>query len=529
LAGGCKPDAGGFAPAKSLGQGDHNNFGPRLGFAWDVFGNGRTSLRGGFGVAYEGTLYNPLSNSRWNLPYYSFNQIGGAVELAGADIIYGPSVCDGPRFEGDANCHQVSSVAPTFTGDPTNPNMGPAGQAQAQGNLGGWDPTNPNLANLTGIVFPQGVRDPYVYNYYLSIQHEILPKTVMEMRYVGTAGHKLFRSEDINRQPGTLMPNGATTVDNFGRTLTGLGHRLNGNYGRLRVWENAVNSNYNSLQASVKRQMSHGLLFNVDYTYSHSIDEGSSWHNAATSANGAAAGDGFTQDQTLQGLDRGNSIYDIRHRLVLNYVWQLPGQNLKGIAGMVAGGWSLNGIWSFQTGAHWEPYISSGPRLRTISSGGKTTCTAGDIAADNCFNFGGDFNLDGGRNDRPDSNMPRFGDFNHGTWANGYDATSSDDANGRPVLSRPTCIGCVGNLGRNTFLGPGQWFADMTLSKVFKVTERVNVKFDANAFNVFNHTNFLLATAGGGANNRPFQQGNFGQAAGTLNAREMQFGLKVSF
>src|SRR5581483_9232280 len=67
----CGP--GGFAPSSSLGKGDHNNFGPRVGFAYDVFGNGKTAIRGGFGVAYEGTLYNPLSNSRWNLPYYSFN------------------------------------------------------------------------------------------------------------------------------------------------------------------------------------------------------------------------------------------------------------------------------------------------------------------------------------------------------------------------------------------------------------------------------------------------------------------------
>ena len=71
LAGVCGP--GGFTAAKSLGKGDHNNFGPRVGFAWDVFGDAKTSLRGGFGVSYEGTLYNPLSNSRWNLPYYSFN------------------------------------------------------------------------------------------------------------------------------------------------------------------------------------------------------------------------------------------------------------------------------------------------------------------------------------------------------------------------------------------------------------------------------------------------------------------------
>ena len=79
----------------------------------------------------------------------------------------------------------------------------------------------------------------------------------------------------------------------------------------------------------------------------------------------------------------------------------------------------------------------------------------------------------------------------------------------------------------------------MTLSKTFKITERVNLKFDANAFNIFNHTNFILATAGGGANNTYFHTNqltgvfetttNFGKAAGTLNARNMQLGLKVSF
>jgi len=66
------------------------------------------------------------------------------------------------------------------------------------------------------------------------------------------------------------------------------------------------------------------------------------------------------------------------------------------------------------------------------------------------------------------------------------------------------------------------------LSKVFKLTERVNVKFDANGFNVFNHTNFLLATVGGGAHNK-YYTGNFGQAAGTMNPRQLQFGLKVNF
>jgi hypothetical protein len=381
-----------------------------------------------------------------------------------------------------------------------------------------------------------------VYNFYLSVQREILPKTVVEARYVGTAGHKLFRAEDINREPGSLLPALVTETDNFGRTLTGLGGRLNQNYGRLRNWQNSVNSNYSSLQASLKHQMSHGLLFNVDYTYSHSIDNGSTWHSGATTANGAAAGEGFTQDQTLPGLDRGNSVFDIRHRLVLNYVWQLPGQNLKGAMGVIAGGWSLNGIWSFQTGAHWEPFTSSGRRLREADNA--TKCTQADLTNGACFNFGGDFNLDRGRNDRPNSTVSRVGGVSHNAWANGWGIASTADplvfTTSGPSLTLSTpCPGCVGNLGRNTFVGPGQWYADMTLSKTFKFTERVSMKFDANAFNVFNRANFILATAGGGANNHyaafdpsvgtMLPIGNFGQAAGTLRAREMQFGVKFSF
>jgi hypothetical protein len=528
LQGICGP--GGFAPSASLGKGDHNDWGPRVGFAYDVFGNGKTALRGGFGISYEGTLYNPLSNSRWNLPYYSFNFVDNFLNGDVNTIVYGPTNCT------SSSC-SPSGATPTFSGAPTNPGQGVG--AQATGNLTGWAPFSPNQAVLTGIVLPQGIRDPYVENFFLGIQHELPWKSVLEINYVGNAGHKEFRAENINRHPGSVLPVGSQITDNFGRVWDGNGGFANNIYGNLRQWANVVNSNYNSLQASFKKQATRGLLFNVNYTYSHTIDDGSTWHSGATTANGAAAGDGYTTDFTLPQLDRGNSLFDIRQRLVFNYVWELPGQNLKGVLGAVIGGWAYNGVWSLQTGPHWEPYNGGAAQLREISDPTHITpCTALDVNSGNCENRGGDYNLDHGRNDRPSSTISSF-DPSRAAFAQGWclngSVNNTDCAGsggtptqaGLPVFSAP-CLGCASNLGRNNFVGPGLFSADMTLSKVFKFTERVNLKFEAQGFNVFNRANFVLATAGGGAHN-DIRQGNFGQAAGTLNARNLQLGLKLSF
>lgn len=529
LAGVCGP--GGFATAKSLGKGDHNDFGPRLGFAWDVFGNGKTSLRGGFGVSYESTLYNPLSNSRWNPPYYSFN-LADSAALDGGDsvIVYGPTTCDST-----GTVCGPSGAAPSFSGAATNPGQGVG--AQAVGNLSGWAASNPQTAFLTGIIFPKGVRDPYVYNFYLSSQHEIFPKTTLELDYVGTVGHKLFRADDVNRLPGGHLPVGSCVTDNIGRQLCGTpSGRLNGNYGTLRVWENAANSNYNALQVSLKKQTSHGFMFDFNYTWSHSIDDGSTWHSGGTTANGDAAGDGFTTDWTRPYLDRGNSIFDIRHRLVLSYVWNLPLGQHTGFLNALLGGWSYNGDFSVQTGAHWSPYTRKSEKLVSTVNFDPIThkalaCTATDVNTGTCQNIGGDFMLSQtnshSRNSRPNSTIAGFSGATHDMWANGFGQNFIDT-----TFSGATCLGCAGNLGRNTFVGPGFWASDMSLFKSFKFTERVALKFSVDAFNVFNHTNFVLAQSGQAAAETTHNQitnSNFGQAGGTLNPRNLQLGLKLSF
>jgi outer membrane receptor for ferrienterochelin and colicin len=542
LAGVCGP--GGYAAANSLGPNQFHDFGPRIGFAYDVFGDGKTSFRGGFGISYEGTLYNPLSNSRWNPPYYSFNQVGPLVGVSG-NIIYGPTMCSG------GTCGPSGAV-PTFTGPATNPGQGVG--AQAVGNLTGWYPQNPDLAFLTGIVLPQGIKDPYVYNEFLSIQREIAPKTIVEVDYVGTIGHRLFRSQQINRQDGDALPAGACITNNIGERECGLAGAQDGsvvnpgvpnpNYSVLRVWENANNSDYNGLQLQLKKQTSHGIMFNVNYTYSHSIDNGSSWHDAATTAAGAAGGDGYSTDVFDPRLDRGNSVFDIRQRLVINYVVQLPGQNLHSFLGAVVGGWSLDGIWAIQSGAHWSPYARNTPASLVEISNPANPCSAADVTSNNCMNVGGEWTLDNQFPgvDRPNSSVANF-QQNRASWGNGWcpsgfsffsgsapGASSCGGApsqSGLPTFSAP-CLGCVGSLGRNQFVGPGLWSTDMTLAKNFKLTERLNLKFEASAFNIFNRANFILASFGGGANNS-LDNPQFGKAGGTLNARNLQLGLKLAF
>lgn len=135
------------------------------------------------------------------------------------------------------------------------------------------------------------------------------------------------------------------------------------------------------------------------------------------------------------------------------------------------------------------------------------------------MNTAGDYNLDGERNDRPNAAAQNV-NASHGQWANGFNLP--------PNFFTIPCLGCVGNLGRNTFVGPAFWAADMSVFKNFHVLEKAKLQFRAEAFNVFNHTNFQLPGAIPSSNNL-INRLNFGQAGGTFNPRNLQFGLNLSF
>ncbi len=503
-----QPCNGGFAPRKNnLTTGDHNNFGPRLGFAWDIKGDGKTAVRGGFGVSYNGEVYNPLSNSRWNPPYYSFN-----LSFCGDEFATGQFNLVGPQYTDSCIFGPVGGGTPTFTGPPSNTGTGPAGATfnAFAGNIMGWNPNNANGGFLTGIAFPN-FRDPYVYGSHLSIEHQFAGQTVVKVSWVGTFGHKLYRAEDINRHFGGRDLQTASGPT-FGGVCSLFGpYRVNCLFGRMRVWENSVNSNYNALQLVLNKQMTHGLELHSSYIWSHSLDERSTWHSGATTSNGAA--EGFSMDQAKPGLDYGNSIFDVRHRFTNSFVWEMPWyKSQQGLAGHVLGGWQINNIITLRGGFPWTPFCSGS----SFPGGFRSSC---------------DFNRDGVRNDRP--NQPSFGNMNpHSRQAFEPDHPSLN-LNTSMVLDcsvspRPRCANWTGayegNLGRNTFRGPNFQEVDFSLFKNIKAGERVNLQFRAEAFNLFNRTNLQMPSATFGT-----RASKFGLSQATYFPREIQFALKLLF
>src|SRR5262249_31399707 len=142
--------------------------------------------------------------------------------------------------------------------------------------------------------------DPSVRNYFFGVQRVLRHDLLLEVNYVGTSGSNLIRADNVNRIPGGRLPEGTCVKDNLGRLLCSQQDsslnvygepnnpvgRLNPNYGVLRVWRDIAESNYNSLQLSLNGRPATGLQMSANYTFSHAIDSGSSWHNDATSVNG---------------------------------------------------------------------------------------------------------------------------------------------------------------------------------------------------------------------------------------------------
>jgi len=441
-------------------QGDKNNFAPRIGLAytpkfWNkIFGNGKTVLRAGYGMFYDGIFTNIIDNSAGSVP----NVTGG-----------------------------------TFVA--TSANSGARGLANATGLLASLTPTPTPTATLD--TMSSHILNPLTHQWNLNIERELPGGFVLTTAYVGTRGEHLFANQSYNFIDGN----------------TGL--RLNPALGEAVVRDNAGDSFYHSGQVTLDRKFKHGLLFRAAYTYSKLIDDASE----VFTTTGLSS---FSQNLLDQKADYGLSAYDRRHRLVMTYIWDLPSVHggdhfATKMLSQVTRGWQWAGTATFQTGAP-----------ETISDG-----------------F--DLNGDGHANDRPNLGNPHapFTSIGIDGTQLGLSATPGtffgpiqDCLNGAPTcVAQPAAnfryliqASGFGNVGRNTFVGPGQVFYDTSVQRSFRFLERQSVTFRAEFFNAFNHPNLFTD---GGVNSFNLLNSNFGNIASTIGSingnRQIKFWLKYSF
>ncbi len=297
-------------------DGDHNNFAPRFGLAWDITGRGRTILRAGSGVIYVIPSFDTF------IGQFNFTNDPGTT---GINIV--PTAAAGIGRGGSAGSGTMT-----------------AGVMQGVTDLS-WTP-GVKVFNVTGMdctavpcdIFSvnRKLRTPYVTSWNVNLQHAFTDKLSLQVAYVGNHGSEILGVRDINQ----VNPNSAAEIacghcEQFGRPFNSAFPGLK----FINHLENMDESNYNGLQATMTAHSWHGLSYLVGYTYSHALDQASD--NRAPQV----------MDGTDPGGDYGNSDFDIRHRLTLSLTYAIPG---KKSPGQILQGWQVNSIVTLQSGQPWN-------------------------------------------------------------------------------------------------------------------------------------------------------------------------------
>lgn len=345
-------------------------------------------------------------------------------------------------------------------------------------------PLSAAIAQVRLDLLEYNLDNPYRVQYNLTYQRELMAQTVVTVGFVGSRGFEQFRNIEYNQAVPTIDANGEYFFPNP-RV------RRNPVFGSVRLRITDGESWYKGLIVGASRRFSQGLALQASYTLGKSEDLGSQ---------AVGSGDFDNSFQPGYGADplenKGLSDFDIRHNFVFNYTWELPfGKDLTGAAGALAHGWQFSGILTLRSGVPFSPQIS--------------------------FDNARAFPRSGGAGQRPD-------------YAPGFDA-NSDIILGRPDLYfDPTAFvlappGYLGNVPRNTLIGPGYGSLDMAVFKNFRFGQRSRVQIRIEGFNVTNRANFGLpsATVFTSATQR---LATAGQIIGTVSpARQFQFGFKLDF
>ncbi len=475
-----------------LYKSDYSNIEPRVGFSWDPWGNGKTAVRGAFGIFHDRVFGNLFGNARGNPP---FEQDYNKFPLDSFNGFYGGSI-NGPF--------------PL----PSPPDTIPSAVI-------------PDGANLAPVLFDTHFRNAASNNWNFGIQRELAGNNTLDLAYVGSKGTHIYREVDGNPPDPNLVKQlvafCSDPANSFGctpATVTKSNLYVGADLGSLpfnAVSQNALvqpfyqrsvgNSLYNSLQVKLTHRLSHGLQFQTAYTWGHTIDD-------SNDPLAPAAGNrGFPRNSRNLSEERGNSDNDIRHVATVGYVWEMPfgkgkGFMNTGFAGKLLEGFQLSGITTLQTGHPFDVFDSTDMERTGLS--GRADLVGNPYS--------------------PGSNTPASAGGNKIWFTNPAAFSDRTDANGGPIYAGP------GTVGRNHFYGPSFVNFDASLSKKITFTERIGAELRVECYNIFNHPHFNNPGSDAAVNGNLLGSPIFGLITNTVtrpdattSARQMQVALKVTF
>jgi outer membrane receptor protein involved in Fe transport len=467
------------SPVGGLWNADYNNIAPRVGFAYDVFGDGKTSLRGGFGMFYERNFGNVTFNVIQNPPA-QFNSVfnpGGPIS--------------------------VSNLGP-FSGTGTRP-LPP-----------------PSLRYVR-----QDIPTAYTESWNLGIERQLLRNTLLALDYTGAHSLKQYSLENSNQTGFGVLYLGTDPTANSPLD------RLNRQYGNMNTRGANGFTHYNALNTRVASHnlLNQGLDLNVNYTYSHTIDNLSSTFSETPQTINLGL-----LDPLNPGLDRGDADFDARHRVAISAVWDLPyAKGTKGFMRQVLDGWQFSPIYTARTGNPFTIFDTSNfngfdtvfGRYSPSAPVPLTGTTSGPDQGGNLFNY---LHLT--------APVPYVEPLTQSGELPTCDMTRN--AAGHLVSTGQNCKFPAGMTRRNAFHGPGVYNINLAIAKAFPITERFRMQFRSEFYNLLNHSNYYVqsgATADASVFDPtdPTTQFIVGKkgvnpAAGVANERRfIQFGLKLIF
>lgn len=483
-----------------------SNWGPRIGFAYDLLGRHTTSIRGGYGIFYVREDIGTVDQLSFTAPILPITTplgtpgdmanifAAGVGRLPTGGVIDPAYVPVYSQFLGfvDANGNPTTdtTAAAVFDNGFANP-FGDA--AHPDGIFGG------NSINLFGLEVPRHFVSPSTQQWNFSIQRQLPGAWVLEIGYVGTKGTHLRETRDaIQPVDARVHPVTVTAKDGTQYTITensfsnanARSRALGLATQNYQLFASDAWSNYHSLQTTISHRFARDLYFQAAYTWSKALDATSSGNTAFNTA---------INDQTDLRNSYGPSDFDRTHRFVVSYNWDLPFlASSHGVVAAVFGRWTLSGITTFQSGTPFTVIDAAGGTAFNLSSPNTSTAT---------LNPG--FSLASAQTS--------------GSVHSRIDQWFQSDAfSGAPVAGVDGTTG-FGNLRRNPFRGPFQQNWDVSLGKIFRVTENQTVKVSADFFNIWNHPIFASP-------NSIFNGLGFGTITSTKGTpRLIQFSARFAF